>query len=197
MQYIYISSINLNRDGLLPRTPKRAGLAAGSLRALLDGKAEQDAAAAATSHLDSAAEERADLMPVLGGGDPAADVGELVIGLDMLGFHDSNALSARLLADGELAEGLLWIIFFKHFFLIFLAFSISSEFQGCVRVILHLPIQGRVVSGAVNRMIKVARVFGDDRMLIAADAVDGKNGVTWCYSVQCTVYNATLVNYYT
>ena len=116
---MYISSINLNRDGLLPRTPKRAGLAAGSLRALLDGKAEQDAAAAATSHLDSAAEERADLMPVLGGGDPAADVGELVIGLDMLGFHDSNALSARLLADGELAEGLLWIIFLTFFSYIF------------------------------------------------------------------------------
>ena len=77
-------------------------LPAGSLLGLLDAKAEKDAAAAAAT-AEEGREDFSDIMPTLGSEEMAVDGAELVLGLDLLGFHTSNGLSVTLLADGRVS----------------------------------------------------------------------------------------------
>eukprot|EP00039_Didymoeca_costata_P026283 m.15509 g.15509 ORF g.15509 m.15509 type:complete len:245 (+) comp5422_c0_seq1:63-797(+) len=78
-------------------------LPSGSLRELLDQKAERDAVEKArdTSEID----EDDDLRPALAGEEPTFFEGELVLSLDLTDYHATNGLSARLLPSGEVVAG--------------------------------------------------------------------------------------------
>jgi hypothetical protein len=106
LQYLIETGRSMAASGLQAETGFTAaaadGLPAGSLRELMDAKAEKDTAAQAATAAEGR-EDFSDIMAVVGATELAVEGAELVLGLDLLGFHTSNGLSATLLADGRVS----------------------------------------------------------------------------------------------